>query len=65
MFHEKAPNGRLGIDVVCAGVDARIAADVDKYKNLPGVSGMGSYVLSLIENVLFRGITRPMRTGAR
>ena len=54
-------NGRLGIDVVCAGVDARIAADVDKYKNLPGVSGMGSYVLSLIENVLFRGITRPMR----
>lgn len=54
-------NGRLGIDVVCAGVDARIAADVDKYKNLPVVSGIGSYILSLVENVLFRGICRPMR----
>ena len=54
-------NGRLGIDVVCAGVDARIAADVDKYKSLPLVTGLGSYVLSLIDNVLFRGICRPMR----
>lgn len=54
-------NGRLGIDVVCAGVDARIAADVDKYKNLPAVTGIGSYILSLVENVLFRGICRPMR----
>ena len=26
-------NGRLGIDVVCAGVDARIAADVHRYKD--------------------------------
>ena len=54
-------NGRLGIDVVCAGVDARIAADVDKYKSLPLVTGLGSYVLSLVDNVLFRGICRPMR----
>ena len=54
-------NGRLGIDVVCAGVDARIAADVDKYKGVPVVSGIGSYILSLVDNVLFRGICRPMR----
>lgn len=54
-------NGRLGIDVICAGVDARIAADVDKYKELPFVSGMGAYVLALIENVTLKGIARPMR----
>ena len=54
-------NGRLGIDVVCAGVDARIAADVDKFKKVPVVSGIGSYILSLVDNVLFRGICRPMR----
>ena len=54
-------NGRLGIDVICAGVDARIAADVDKYKELPLVSGMGAYILSLIENVTLKGISRPMR----
>lgn len=53
-------NGHLGIDVVCAGVDARIAADVHRYKGLPLVSGMGAYVLALAENVLFKGIARPM-----
>ncbi len=54
-------NGRLGLDVVCAGVDARIAADVDKYKRLPLVRGIGAYILSLVENVLFKDIGRPMR----
>ena len=53
-------NGHLGIDVVCAGVDARIAADVHRYKDWRFVSGMGAYVLSLIENVFFKGIARPM-----
>jgi len=48
-------NGKLGIGVVCAGVDARIAADVDRYKAI----GEGSYVASLIVNVLFKGICRP------
>jgi len=52
-------NGRLGIGVVCAGVDARIAADVHKYKSLPLVTGIGAYILSLVVNVLFKGITRP------
>ena len=53
-------NGKLGLDVVCAGVDARIAADVHKYKSWRGVSGKGAYCLSLVENVLFKGIARPM-----
>ncbi|MCI8870946.1 MAG: YegS/Rv2252/BmrU family lipid kinase [Lawsonibacter sp.] len=53
-------NGRLGIDVVCAGVDARIAAGVHRYKDWHFISGMGAYVLALAENVLFKGISRPM-----
>ena len=52
-------NGRLGIGVVCAGVDARVAAGVHRYKALPLVSGTGAYVLSLLVNVLFRKLTRP------
>lgn len=60
-------NGRLGIDVVCAGVDARIAAGVHRYKNWRFVSGRGAYLLSLAENVLFKGLSRPMsvRMGER
>ena len=53
-------NGHLGIDVVCAGVDARVAAGVHRYKDLPLVSGMGAYLLSLGETLLFGGISRPM-----
>ena len=53
-------NGRLGIDVVCVGVDARTATDVHRYKQHPLVTGSGAYVLSLMENVV-KGITRPMR----
>ncbi len=52
-------NGKLGIGVVCSGVDARIAADVHKYKRLPLVGGMGAYILSMIENFLFKSIARP------
>lgn len=52
-------NGKLGIGSICAGVDARIAADVHKYKSLPLVTGMGAYILSLVVNVLFKGISRP------
>lgn len=59
-------NGHLGIDIVCAGVDARVAADVHRYKSLPLVSGIGAYILALGEHVLFKGISRPMsvRMGA-
>ncbi|MDD6160123.1 MAG: BmrU protein, partial [Oscillospiraceae bacterium] len=52
-------NGKLGIDIVCAGIDARIAADADRYKRLPLVKGMGAYALALVENVLFKSITQP------
>lgn len=60
-------NGKLGIDVVCTGVDARIGADVHRYKNWPLVSGIGAYILALLENVLLKGIARPMavRMGKR
>lgn len=54
-------NGRLGLDVVCAGVDARVAADVDRFKALPLVKGQGAYIMALAQNVLFKGIARPMR----
>lgn len=54
-------NGHLGIDVVCSGVDARIADDVHRYKDWPFVSGMGAYCLALLENVLFKGVSRPMK----
>lgn len=54
-------NGKLGIGVACAGIDARIADDVHKYKRLPVVAGSGAYLLSMVENVLFKGIARPTR----
>ena len=57
-------NGRLGIDICCAGVDARIAADVHKYKALPFLSGGAAYGLSLAVNVLFKGLSRPTRIQA-
>ena len=53
-------NGHLGIDVVCCGADARIGAGVHKYKNWRFVSGMGAYCLALVENVLLKGLNRPM-----
>lgn len=53
-------NGKLGLGVICAGVDARVAADVHKYKALPLVSGVGAYILSLVVNV-FKGLTHPTR----
>ena len=52
-------NGTLGIGVICAGVDARVAADVHAYKALPLIHGTGAYVLALIVNVLFKKLTRP------
>lgn len=54
-------NGILGLDIICAGVDARVAADVDRYKALPWVGGIGAYTLSLAENVLFKPLAQPMR----
>lgn len=53
-------NGTLGLNIVCAGVDARVAADVDRFKALPLVRGKGAYVMALVQNVLFKGIARDM-----
>ena len=36
-------NGRLCIGVACAGVDARVAEDVDRYKRLPLIKGLGVF----------------------
>jgi len=52
-------NGLLGLDVVCAGVDARVAAHVHRFKGIPLVGKKLAYVLSLITEVC-RGISRPM-----
>lgn len=52
-------NGLLGLDVVCVGVDARVAADVHRFKRLPLVGKKLAYILSLIATVL-KGIVRPM-----
>ena len=52
-------NGLLGLDVVCAGVDARVAAEVHRFKRLPVVGGSLAYILSLAAEVA-KGITRPM-----
>ena len=53
-------NGLLGINTVCAGIDARVAADVARFKRLPLVSGTGAYVLSLADK-LTKGLSHPMR----
>ena len=52
-------NGMLGIDIVCVGLDSRIAVDKDKYNAIPLVTGIGAYVLSLLVNVIFKSIAQP------
>lgn len=53
-------NGLLGLDVVCAGIDARVAAEVYRFKRIPLVGKKLAYILSLLVEVC-RGLTRPMR----
>ena len=52
-------NGLLGLNTVCSGVDARIAADKDKYNTLPLVNGIGAYAISAAANALFKSIAVP------
>ena len=52
-------NGLLGIDIVCTGLDARIAVDKDKYNDFPLVSGIGAYAISAVANVIVKGIGVP------
>ena len=57
-------SGRLGVDIVCVGLDARVAADVHRFKSLPLVGGIGAYILALGENVLLKGLSQPMDVRA-
>lgn len=52
-------NGHLGIDIVCTGLDARIAVDKDTYNGFPLITGIGAYAISAVVNVLFKGIGVP------
>ena len=52
-------NGFLGLDIVCLGVDARVAAGVHRFKGLPFIGKKLAYILSLIVTV-WKGITRYM-----
>ena len=46
------------INICSMGLDARIAADMAKYKKIPMVRGIGAYLASTAVNV-FKGITAP------
>ena len=54
-------NGRLCLTIACSGIDARIADTVHRYGNVPGLSGRGSYLLSVAVNSLFKPIGRRWR----
>jgi len=56
-------NGKLGLGVACAGVDARVAKDVHRYKTMPVIGGKSAYVSALVDNVVLKGITRPMQVS--
>ena len=53
-------NGRLSLASVCMGIDARVGADVHRYKRLPFISGKWAYNLSLLVNLVFKGLSRHM-----
>lgn len=53
-------NGLLGLDIVCAGIDARVAAEVHRYKRIPLAGKKLAYLISLAVNVC-KGLTRPMK----
>ena len=57
-------NGKLGLDMVCAGVDARIAAGCTDIRTcaLSPVSAPIFYPLT--EQVIFRGLCRPLTIRA-
>jgi len=53
-------NGRYGINICSAGIDARIGTDVHKYSNIPVIGGATGYVVSLVINVI-KGVTQKFR----
>lgn len=51
-------NGRCCVTIACAGIDARVAADVHQYSGYPFLTGKGSYAAALAVNFLIKGINR-------
>ncbi len=45
-------NGRLSLNIAAIGMDAKVAAKMTNYKNLPGVGGSLAYELAIVD-VLF------------
>jgi len=56
-------NGRYGINICSAGVDARIGVDVHKYSGIPIIGGATGYVVSLVVN-LIKGVARYFHISA-
>ena len=54
----RCSDGTYSINICSMGLDARIAADMSKYKKLPLVKGIGAYLASTAVNVL-KGIHSP------
>ena len=47
-------NGRQCVTIACNGVDAEVAEGVHDYNHIPALSGRGSYLASIVVNVLLR-----------
>ena len=52
-------NGQCCLTIACSGVDARVADSVHTYSGIPALSGRGSYLASVVVNVLLRPIAQP------
>lgn len=48
----------VSLNVFSVGVDARIAAGMQKYKRIPALQGKAAYNMSTVENIL-RGVSEP------
>ena len=51
-------NDDLSLNICSVGLDARIAADVSRYKRLPLLQGFRAYLVSMVMN-LVKGISEP------
>lgn len=50
----------VSVNIFSVGVDARISADMQKYKRLPLLSGSAAYIVAIAEHFV-RGLCRPCR----
>ena len=49
-------NGRQCVTIACNGVDAQVADSVHEYSHIPALSGRGSYLASVVVNVLLKSL---------